>query len=196
MFPKVPVNPVISPVQSSQARKSTLVIDQSLAFGFKEKKKFSLGVKLKQLHVSNTSDEGFNDDLESKWTFTVITVKNDNITKVSGENVNWENSDLGASNFVLNIDFSPLEISSDTDKLVIDVTGLDEDDWPNPSDIFPSINKQWLKDEGTWGSDSTTLPGGGKGDHIENLPPGSDTGDIDYALSYNIRVINRPNEEK
>jgi len=185
MFPNVPMNPVISPAQRSQAKESDLTLRQTLAIGYRENKTFKLGVRLRTLHVHSTDDEAFSDDaLESTWNFTVSTGLIRNTKPWNMDPLHWQD-------YSLNLDYPLLELSSDNDKLVIEVTGTDWDFW-SPNDALAAIKKEWLKGGDTWGSNSTdpVIPGGLPGDHREHVS----NDEIDYSLTYNIRVDDRPNE--
>jgi hypothetical protein len=191
MFPNVPMNPVISPEQRSQAKESDLTLRQTLAIGYRENKTFKLGVRLRTLHVHSTDDEAFSDDaLESSWNFTVSTVKPDG-TKLTSGTKPWSMDPLHWWDYPIELDYPLLDVSSDNDKLVIEVTGTDWDFW-SPNDALAAIKKEWPKGGDTWGSSSTEIPGGMPGDHREHVS----NDEIDYSLSYNIRVDDRPNEVK
>jgi hypothetical protein len=190
MYPKVHDNPVISLEQSAQAKKCLLTHDRRLVFGFKENKNFKLGVKFKNMDVHHSSDEAGSDDaLESSWTFKASIVRSSDGFELTSKTENWNQDPLHWWNYELNKDLSPLEVSSDTDKLIVEVTGSDWD-FSSPNDTLPSIREEWLKAGDTWGSESTNIVGGQLGDHIEHRS----SDDIDYSLIYNIRVVDRPKE--
>ena len=195
MFPSVPMNPVISPEQGFQANKSDLTHHhQPLAYGYRENKNFKLGVKLLTLHVHSSSDEAFSDDLlESTWTFTVHTENANGDKLTAPDPQTWSMDPLHWWDYPLDLDYPLLEISSDTDQLVIEVRGTDWDFW-SPNDELAPITKKWPKGEDTWGSNSTdsVIPSGLPGDHREHAA----NDEIDYSLTYNIRLIDRPNEVK
>jgi len=86
------------------------------------------------------------------------------------------------------LDFPNLQTSSETDKLVIEVRGIDVDFGPN--DILPPVKEEWLKGKDNWGSESSNIFDGQLGDHIQH----EESGDINYDLTYNVRVAERPNE--
>jgi len=196
LFRNVPDNPLISFQQGSQARASLLTHPEDLAFGFRENKSFQLGVTFKKLIVHSSSDEAGSDDaLESSWNFKVSVVRSDK-SVVSSSNKSWSKSPLHWWTYDLtapaeDLNFSPFQLSSDTDTLAIEVTGVDEDFGPN--DNLPSVRKDWERLEGNWGADiiDPSISGGQKGDHLERRTDEN----IDYELVYNTRVVDQPQEQ-
>ncbi|MER5463828.1 hypothetical protein ABT010_24685 [Streptomyces sp. NPDC002668] len=187
MYPSVSVNARISPEQVTVAKESRLVTRQPLVYGFREEKRFKLGVNIKTLHVDSVSDENFSDNaLESTWTFTVATSKTKESSKV------FANSRLTPGEYDLSrdYDFPLLEVESEEDKLTIAVTGWDWDFW-SPDDDVPSIRAEWSKDEGLWGSRLGSTSGAPTGQHKEGPVENSE---IKYSVTYAIRVDDAPSE--
>ena len=192
MFPILSVeDPVITPPQTEQAEKCRLTHDRGLVFGFKEDKRLILAVIIKTLTVTTSSDEITSDDLlESAWNFRVRTEQPSGSVLV-GSTKPWAMDPLHWTTYTIEFDYPILDISSNDDKLIISVTGVDYDFGPN--DILPPINKVWTMNDAFWGSDSTdpSIPGGMKGDHTEH----AQGPDIEYSIMYNVRVVSRPKEE-
>lgn len=139
-----------------------------------------------------TSDELFSDDsLESEWTFAV------SITDAGGGIVTrstwpWTQDPFhGGRPYSLGFVFGPNTLPSDDHNIWISVTGKDKDYFPfNPDDQLPSIGKNWTKQDATWGSDSTDIPGGPNGVHVET----ASNDEIKYSLTYTIQIVDRPLE--
>ncbi|MEU4494864.1 hypothetical protein AB0F96_15800 [Streptomyces sp. NPDC023998] len=186
MYSSVSEKPSISPEQVMVAQKSRLVTRQSLFYGFRENKRYKLGVDIKTLHVDEVSDEITSDNaLESSWMFAVG-------TSIIKNRKPYENSRLTPGDYDLSGSFDNplLEVESDTDKLTLDVTGTDRDFFPF-NDELPHIHKEWSKGEDLWGSTSSD-PGAPTGQHQEG-PVKND--EIKYSVTYAIRVDDAPLEE-
>jgi hypothetical protein len=168
-----------------------------LAFGFTDNKPFKLGVKMKTLHVGFTSDELFSDDaLESTWKFTVQVGQKPPVTKTFKDNrLGAGDCDLSWANQVPDVlDFPDLEPGADP--ITIKVTGEDWDFW-SPNDTLPELNEVHTKNEFLWGSGSSTPTSAPLGDHTRPTPPNApvENGEMNYRLTYNVRVDQRPIEE-
>jgi hypothetical protein len=185
MFPNVSDAPIISPAQTNQAKQSILMHDKELAFGFRENKNVKLGVMFENIDVHHSSDEG-DDALETSWQFKVSVLRPDN-SVVASQTQSWNQDPLHWWKYDLNLNFPLLEVSSDDDKLVLEVSGIDDDTF-TPNDVLPGITDEWLKSVDTWGADSTNVVGGQPGEHIAHR----NSEDIDYSMTYKIRVDERP----
>jgi hypothetical protein len=212
MHVPTPDLPVISAVQSEQAKNCHLVLhDQDLVYGFTDNQPFKLKVLMQKLHVAWTDDEWLSDDaLESTWTFYVQTGKTDssapdNFKVTTTNSREYENSRLhgGGDNEGVDygltdkdglLNFSVQIPPLSDDELRIVVTGEDWDSWPNPNDHLPTLRKTWKKDDFLWGSGSSTRsdghpPSGIKGEHIEGP---NENGEIGYWLFYQISLESQP----
>jgi hypothetical protein len=193
MFPVVPnLSPVISLFQGVTAQESVLTHDRHLVSGWIEQN-LELGVRMNSLTVRSSSDEISSDDeLESSWNFNARTVSANGTVERSTKTTTWGRDPLEWQTHQLDAgsppahDLFPLAIARATDKLVINISGVDEDFGPN--DILPSVQEEFLKGTDSWGSGSTNIPGGQPGEHLENR----NSDDIDYSLKYTIRVVTPP----
>lgn len=191
MFPNVPTVPVISATQSAQAKSSHLVFLEDLVFGFKDTTPFKLDVSMKTMHVEWTDDELFSDDaLESSWDFHVKTKsgKTDSKKSFSDNRLNPGDRDLSSND--LGLKFS-VEMASDSDELIINLTGEDWDFW-SPNDSLPTLGKTWTHSDSLWGSGLSTSPSGILGEHKD----GPHTNDeMEYWLTYQISLISKPDND-
>ena len=187
----VPPDPKISSPQQEVARKSLLVREQKLVFGFRNGTIRMLGVTIKKLNVTRSSDEWTSDDeLESKWKLKVSTIRKSDGAVLVGNEKHWNKDPLDWQEYTLDFDYPLLPLTSDADELKIEVTGEDWDFW-SPDDIIRPITKVWKKadldpvtgEEVLWGTNSTNIPGGQKGDHVEVVAYST----IDYSVTYNVR---------
>jgi hypothetical protein len=187
MFPSVPQQPVITAMQKGVAEASHLVRDDAgLVFGFSDNVPFTVAVSMQTLHVDWTDDEAFSDDaLESTWQFRVHTGASD----TTGTFVE---STLGSGNRTLppHLWFPGVILASDTDELIIEVTGTDWDFW-SPNDDLPKLEIKRAKGQDRWGTDSTNIQFGVMGEH-KSEPV--ESGDIKYSLTSLVTLEAQPSE--
>ena len=94
-----------------------------------------MSVKIDKLHVLNTTDSGWDDDLECDWTVKVRAVDVQGNGDPPLEDTKWMPA-MGAGMHVIpnnELRLRPLHMKSDSDTLEIIVHGIDDDD-PVPSD--------------------------------------------------------------
>lgn len=183
MFPSVPEHPTITVQQGVQAQQSLLTHQRDLVIGFRENKPAQLGVKIKSMTVHHSKDEWTSDDaLESRWNFKASLVRNVDNVELTSKNEGWHKDPLHWFTYPLDKDLYPLVVTSDSDKLVVEVTGMDIDFGPN--DTLPSIRKEWLITDAKWGSGGTNIPNGSLGDYVEER----ESEEIKYSLTYNVRA--------
>jgi hypothetical protein len=198
MFPSVSPNPVISPEQGTQAQSSQLVSIKHLAYGYTDNKPYKVGVKMKTLQVGFTTDEAFSDDaLESTWKFTVTAGQKPPVTKTLMDNrLGAGDRDISPPNQAPDVlDFPDLEPGGGP--ITIKVEGEDWDFW-SANDILPELFETHHKEPDLWGSKSSSPTSAPLGDHTRPTPPNEPVQNyesMNYRLTYNVRVDQKPIEE-